>query len=192
MSDSLSSPWLYSAFYDLLSQDVAEQPIKRANRTVQVLRVSVPFRTMTIHDRQHSCTVFLTQACFDRFMEEYSFSVLKHSFIKLRCYHFSTAVQAGGDRDMTAMLAEKQVTLPLAVHCDRFDYVTSGDFDTSGEPIDINTDPTIRAVIYKLKYRELSEKLSQRQFPFQLCLPAYGKQITNKNNFHDDYCCSNL
>lgn len=162
---------------ELLSSPVPENvgAKLKGTRCVQILSCNEESRCITISDTELCVHAFLTTECFEGLVELYSMDTLKYSQVNLVNFCFSTVTQAAGNQDMKKLMA-LHVTLPLALHCFKIDYLGASDSSVMGNPRALNASRPITDLLRNYKcYQHLKERLAIAQFPLQKSLPDWGK-----------------
>jgi hypothetical protein len=128
-----------------------------------------------VNDKENYISVMLTEECIENLKEEnVELSSLKHCIVKLEKYHISTAIQAAGDRDVSKF-SHVGVSLPLTIQCSKLTFLGASDCDVIGDPVDLNKDARVRAVLSQIQFWTLAERLASGQFPNETFLPDSSK-----------------
>ena len=143
---------------------------------VQVLGCNPEVGTLTINDGDHFINVMLTLECIADITKDDVISNLKHTWIKIEIYHFSTVIQCVGSRDETRF-ASQAITFPLTIQCAKLQPLGAHDVEDFGQPIDLNKDPDVSNRLKGLTYIELTQMLGNRQFPDHKILPNSGHYV---------------
>lgn len=189
----LSTPWIKDTIQNIIKETVVENNngkytmtneysdntsypyISCECRQVQVLKVYNSLNALTISDRNHMITIFLTTICAEELKNQYlSLDQFKNSIIQLKEYHVSTVLQCASSRDLNEITQVAKISLPFCIQCSSMTFLGNRDISEIGDPTDINKDIDIVKIICSLSYYTLSTTLGRNQFPYRNQLPDAG------------------
>ena len=148
-------------------------------KLVQVIDANASVGTIWVSDKSNFISVMLTPDCVTEIMKQYSnLSDLKHSFVKLVTYHFSTPIQSIKFQDETKFRGQN-ITFPLVIQCGQLDPVGGYGCAVLGNPSDINKDDDFSKLLRGMQHIDLATKLGVRQFPQWGSLPNIGDLSSN-------------
>lgn len=144
---------------------VSSKDLIDRSRIGQTLNVFVEEKILVVSDKLHCIAVFLTDECIDDFKTNYGnrqIKSLRHSLVKLDKWHISTTIQCAGQRASTFQ-KEHNITFPIAIQCRKITCLEANDGVVIGDPIDVNQDPEMRAILSRLTYITIVSRFSERQ-----------------------------
>lgn len=186
MSRSLPEPWIKERILEILrgpGHPVEDEfaatlathfQCSNSSKIVQVVKVYSSLNAFAVNDKNHLITVMLTTAAAESFRSEYGeLETLKNSLVKLKNYHFSTAIQCSSYWDVNYIISVG-IPLPLVIQCDSIQFHGNCDLAIIRNPQEINRDSEVYAILSTYKYIQLHHKLSKQFYGQNNELPDIG------------------